>query len=160
MHSLKLRKYLKFRNVSLLPMLLKDLPEREWVVVSPDLGGVDRARKIAKILGVSLVAIKKIRKNGIVMYLDVKLNGKDVLIVEDMISTGATLVKAARLLKRNGAGEIYCISTHGLFIRGAKSKLLRSGIKKIFVMNSLDVKGSRQVRVRGLGRVFGRDKIV
>jgi len=150
-HSLRLRKYLKFRNVFLLPMLLENLPKRDWVVVSPDFGGVERARKIAKILRVSLVVIEKIRKDGIVMRFNKKLDGKDILIVEDMVSTGATLVKAARLLKREGAGDIYCISTHGLFVGGARKKLLKSGIKKIFVTNTLDVKGSRQIEVRDIG---------
>lgn len=149
-HSLRLRKYLKFRNVSFLPMLLESLPKKDWVVVSPDFGGVERAQKIAKILGTSLVVIEKIRKRGITMRLDEKLDGRDVLIVEDMVSTGTTLVKAARLLKKRGAGEIYCISTHGLFVKGAKGKLLKSGIKKIFVTNSLDVKGSRQIRVKNI----------
>jgi len=78
LHSLKLRKYLKFRNVSLLPFLLEGLPGRDWVVVSPDFGGVERARRIANILEVSLVVIEKTRNNGISMRLDEKLEGKDV----------------------------------------------------------------------------------
>ena len=147
-HSLRLRKYLKFRNVSLLPLLLEDLPERDWVVVSPDLGGAERAKVIAKILGAPLVAVKKTRKDGIMVRLDEELLKKDVLIVDDMVSTGTTLVKAAKLLRKKGAEEIYCISTHGLFVGGARGKLLKSGIKKIFVADSLDVKSSKQVRVR------------
>lgn len=162
-HSLRLRKYLKFRNISLLPMLLEDLPKRDWVVVSPDFGGIERARKIAKILGSPLVVIEKVRKNGIAMRLDEKLSprddpvvpdGRDILIVEDMVSTGTTLVKAAGLLKKRGAGEVYCISTHGLFVGGARGKLSRSGIKKIFVTNSLDVKSSRQIGVRDIREFF------
>jgi len=73
--------------------------------------------------------------------------------VEDMVSTGITLVKAAGLLKKNGAGEIYCISTHGLFVKGARGRSLKSGIKKIFVTNSLDVKGSGQIEVKKIGDI-------
>jgi ribose-phosphate pyrophosphokinase len=147
-HSLRLRKYFNFRNVSLLPMLVGSLPKRNWVVVSPDLGGVERAKVVAKILKAPMIAIKKTRKNGIGMRLDKKLPKKDVLIVEDMVSTGETLLKAVKILRKNGAGDIYCISTHGLFVKGARAKLLKSGIKRIFVSNSIDVKGSGQIRVK------------
>ena len=147
-HSLMLRKYLKFRNVSLLPMLVEQLPKKDWVVVSPDRGGAERAKKIAKILGAPLVVIKKIREDHVDMWLDEELPRKDVLIVDDMVSSGTTLLKAAKILKEKGAEDIYCISTHGLFVKGARSKLLGSGIKKIFVTNTLNVKGSKQIRVR------------
>ncbi len=153
-HSLELRKYLKFKNVSLLPFLLESLPKKDWVVVSPDFGGVKRAKKIAKILKAPLIVIKKIRNDGIKMQLDEKLPKRDVLIVEDMVSSGTTLVKAVGLLRKQGAGDIYCISTHGLFVKGARGKLLRSGIKKIFVANTLDVKGSGQIEVRKIGGFF------
>jgi ribose-phosphate pyrophosphokinase len=149
-HSLELKKYLNFRNVSLLPMLTECLPKRDWVVVSPDRGGVDRARVIAKMLAAPLVVIEKKRENGIRMWLDKELPGKNVLIVEDMVSTGETLVKAVKILKRRGAEEIYCISTHGLFVKDARERLLKSGIKKIFVTNSLPGKSSRQIRVEGI----------
>jgi len=154
-HSLKLRRYLKFRNVSMLPMLADWLPEKDWVVVSPDKGGVDRARKIAKILGAPMVVIDKVRSNGIKMEFKGELPRENILIVEDMISTGATLVKAAKILKKKGAKEIYCISTHGLFVNGARSKLLKSGIKKIFVSNSLPEKSSKQIEVKKIRKFFG-----
>jgi len=92
-HSLKLRKYLKFKNISLLPVLMENLPKRDWVVVSPDKGGIERAGKIAKALGAPLLAIGKVRKDHVKMWLDEEIFGRDVLIVEDMISTGETLVR-------------------------------------------------------------------
>lgn len=153
-HTLNLQKYLKFKNISLLPLLIKDLPKKDWVVVSPDKGGLKRAKKIAKILGSSLLTIKKTRKDHVKMWLDTELSGKDILIVEDMISTGETLVKAAKILKARGAGDIYCISTHGLFVNGARSKLLKSGIKKIFVTNTIPVKSSKQIKVKKIGEFF------
>lgn len=153
-HSLRLRRYLKFRNISLLPILIKELPRRNWVVVSPDKGGVERAKKVAEILGAPLLTIKKVRGNHVDMWLDGELPGEDVLIVDDMISTGTTILKAAKILKKKGAKEIYCISTHGLFVGGARGKLLRSGVKKIFVTNSLPGKSSRQIKVKKIGEFF------
>lgn len=153
-HSLKLRKYLKFKNVSLLPMFIEDIPKGDYVVVSPDFGGMERAEKIAKILGAPLVVIEKTRKDHIEVKLDEKLPKSDVLIVDDMVSTGTTLVKAIKLLKKRGAKKIYCISTHGLFVRGARSRLLKAGIEKIFVTNTLDVKSSGLVGVRGIEGFF------
>ncbi len=146
-HSLRLKKYLKFRNVSLLPMLVRNIPQEDWLVVSPDKGGVERAKNIAKILKAPLITIKKTRKDGIKMELDKKLPKKSVLIVEDMISTGTTLIKAAKLLKKQGAEKIYCISTHGLFVKGARKRLLGSGIQKIFVTNTISGKSSKQIQV-------------
>jgi len=58
-------------------------------------------------------------------------------------------------LKARGAGDIYCISTHGLFVNGARSKLLKSGIKKIFVSNGLPEKSSKQIEVKKIRKFFG-----
>jgi len=102
-----------------------------------------------------MVVIDKVRSNGIKMEFKGELPRENILIVEDMISTGATLVKAAKILKKKGAKEIYCISTHGLFVNGARSKLLKSGIKKIFVSNSLPEKSSKQIEVKKIRKFFG-----
>lgn len=153
-HSLRLRKYLKFENVSLLPLFIEELPKKDWVVISPDKGGVERAKKIAKILEAPLLIIKKVRNNHINMWLNKELPKEDVLIVDDMISSGTTILKAVKILKKKGAKNIYCISTHGLFIGGARSKLLKSGIKKIFVTNSLPIKSSKQIKVKKIEKFF------
>ncbi|MFH1521909.1 MAG: ribose-phosphate diphosphokinase [archaeon] len=153
-HSLRLRKYLKFENISLLPILIDELPKKDWVVISPDKGGVERAKKIAKTLGAPLLTIKKVRNNHINMWLDKELPREDVLIVDDMISSGTTILKAVKILKKKGAKNIYCISTHGLFIGEARNKLLKSGIKKIFVTNSLPIKSSKQIRVKKIEKFF------
>ena len=153
-HSLRLKKYLNFKNISLLPMLIEDIPKKNWTIVSPDVGGTKRAKIIAKILKAPLVVIKKTRKNGIEMQLNKKFLKKDVLIVDDMISTGTTLVKAAKLLKKDGAKTIYCISTHGLFVKGARTKLSKSDIKKIFVTNTLKVKPSKQIQIKNIKKLW------
>lgn len=152
-HSLKLKKYLKFKNVSLLSLLLKNLPAKKWTVVSPDLGGTARAKTIVKMIKAPLITIKKKRaKNKITMQLDMDVKGRNILIVDDMISSGTTIIKASRLLKKKGAKDIYCISTHGLFVNGAKAKLANSPVKKVFVTNTLPIKGNRQIKVTDISK--------
>lgn len=147
-HSEKLRKYLSFEHRSILPLLVKQLPKWQYVVVSPDLGGAKRAGKIAKLLHAPLLVMKKTRtKKGITIAFSGNVTNKSVLIVDDMISTGTTLLKAVALLRKHGAKEIYCIATHGLFVGNAKQKLKQSGIKKIIVSNTLPVKATKQIRV-------------
>src|SRR3989339_560522 len=91
---------------------------------------------IADILGSPLVIIKKTRKNHILMQLKEKLPDKNILIVDDMISTGTTLIKASRLLKKAGAKEIYCISTHGLFV-GMRKRICKNLLLKRFLFLTL-----------------------
>ncbi len=147
-HSEKLRIYLLFEHQSMLPLLAKRLPKRDYVVVSPDLGGAKRAGKIAKLLHAPLYVMKKTREGKkITISFSQNVKNKSILIVDDMISTGTTLLKAAALLRKQGAKEIYCIATHGLFVGNAKQKLQKSGIKKIIVSNTLPVKATKQISV-------------
>ncbi len=110
-------KYLKENNV------LDYSPER-LVILSPDAGGVDRAKAFAKRLGNnSLAFIYKRRLNegiggtrGVAETILVgDVNGKDVLIIDDIIDSGGTLCKAASLLKSKGAKKLFCYGTHGIF---------------------------------------------
>src|SRR3989339_126424 len=132
----------------IIPFMSYARQDKVYNLVSPDFGGKGRAKIIADILGSPLVIIKKTRKDHILMQLKEKLPDKNILIVDDMISTGTTLIKASKLLKKAGAKEIYCISTHGLFVDDAKNKLQKSFIKKIFVSNTLNVQGSKQISVK------------
>ena len=95
----------------------------ELVVLSPDVGGVERARNFANRLGSRhpIAFIYKRRdKPGEIgeMTLVGDVSGKDVLIVDDIIDSGGTLCKASELLKKNGAKNLYCYGTHGLFTKG------------------------------------------
>ena len=147
-HSQELKKYLNFKNASFLPLLASKLPKKDFVVVTPDKGGAKRARVIAKQLKVPLMIISKTRKGQkLTMKFTKQLHGKNVLIVEDMISTGGTLAKATKLLKEHGAKDVYCISAHGLFIGNSKQKLKQAGLKKIIVSNSLPNKSSNLIQV-------------
>lgn len=95
------------------------------VILSPDVGGVDRARAFAQRLGskypIAFIEKRRIRTGEVdEMLLVGDVENKDVLIVDDIIDSGGTLCKAAELLKRNGAGRLYCYGTHGLFTEGTE----------------------------------------
>ncbi|HTZ41991.1 MAG TPA: ribose-phosphate pyrophosphokinase [Candidatus Omnitrophota bacterium] len=117
-------------NLYSFPVIVRFLKENkilgnpeELVVLSPDVGGVERARNFANRLGsrYSIAFMYKRRdKPGEVgeMILVGEVTGKDVLIVDDIIDSGGTLCKASELLKKNGAKNIYCYGTHGLFTKG------------------------------------------
>lgn len=147
-HSVRLKEYFDFSSKSVLSYLLGFVPKKKFVVVSPDRGGLARADVIADILGCRLFFIhkKRIGEKIFMEFLN-KLNGEDVLIVDDMISTGETLIKSVNLLKKAGAGDIYCISAHGLFVKNAIERINKSEVKKIFVSNTLPLKSSKKVSV-------------
>ena len=110
------------------------------VVVSPDAGGVHRAELFAKRLESSLAIVFKRRPEPDVSEVtdivgDVK--GKIAVIVDDMISTGGTLAKAAEAIKARGATKVFTVATHGIFAGDAVSVLEKSDIEKVIVTNTI-----------------------
>ncbi len=117
----------------------KNLDLKNVVVVSPDLGGVKRVDKFAKKLGCDSVIIEKNRvahneAKAARLLGDVK--GKDCIIYDDMIDTAGTITEAAKMLRDNGAKDIYLCAAHGIFSGDAISKLEKAPIKEIVVTNS------------------------
>ncbi len=116
----------------------KGLPD--LVVVSPDIGSVKMARAFAKRLGAGLAIVDKRRPRADVTEVvnligDVK--GKNVLIIDDVTTTGSTLVQAAEALSREGARSIYACITHGVFCGDALEKIERSPIVELAVTDSV-----------------------
>jgi ribose-phosphate pyrophosphokinase len=113
-----------------IPAIARLLRERPLdVLVSPDQGGVDRARRMAQILDKPWVSLQKKRIDSehvelaVPATLSVDLAGKQVVIVDDVISTGGTIVEAAKLLKKQNVAGISAACTHGLFLRDAFERL-------------------------------------
>jgi len=110
------------------------------VVVSPDAGGVPRAEFFAKRLKTTLAVIIKRRPEpdvSEVTHIVGDVAGKIAVVVDDMISTGGTLVKAAEALLKRGATEVYCLATHGIFAGDAIEQFESSQIKKVIVTNTI-----------------------
>jgi ribose-phosphate pyrophosphokinase len=111
-------------------------------VVAPDAGGVERARAYAKRLNAELAIIDKRRDYDKVGEVDVlhvvgDVAGRTALLVDDMIDTAGTLVKAAEALKRNGAETVYASATHAVFSGPAVDRLMASPIKEIVVTDTI-----------------------
>ena len=108
-------------NIYASPVLLGDLRQKNYenlVVVSPDVGGVVRARALAKQLGCDLAIIDKRRPKANVsevMHVIGDIEGRNCVIMDDMIDTAGTLVKAAEVLKERGANKVYAYCTHPIF---------------------------------------------
>jgi ribose-phosphate pyrophosphokinase len=110
------------------------------VVVSPDAGGVHRAELFAKRLGSSLAIVFKRRPEPDVSEVtDIvgNVDGRIAVIVDDMISTGGTLAKAAEAIKGRGATKVYTVATHGIFADDAVAVLERSEIEKVIITNTI-----------------------
>ena len=124
----------------------KKIPLKDIVVVSPDAGGVTRAKNFQALLasvGVkdpSLAMIIKQRKGaGEIdsMHLVGAVEGKQAIIIDDIIDTAGTLCQATAELKKQGALTVSCFATHGLFSKTAFERIMNSGLNQVIVTNSI-----------------------
>ncbi len=113
------------------------------VVVSPDTGGVARANGLRERLGASLAIIYRQRRgleNSHKLEMVGDVEGKTAIIVDDMISTGGTLLLATEALLERGASEVYACATHGIFADDALEAIERSALKRVVVTDSIPIK--------------------
>ncbi len=117
---------------------------KQAVVVSPDFGGLKRARVFAQLLGLELAEIDKKRDlaTGQVSVGSVHGNvkGKTVLIFDDAILSGSTVIETSKLLRKTGAKEIWFLATHGLFVQDAVKKLELSQVDRVVITNTVEQK--------------------
>ena len=144
-HSQMALSYFKnARNVSSIPLLAEHAGKmkiKRPLVVSPDAGGADRAKEFARLLKADAVALKKSRdrKTGEVSIekIDFDVSGRDAILVDDMISSGGSIVKAAEVLRKAGAGNVYAMCAHALLVGDAAQRIMASGVKDIVATNSI-----------------------
>lgn len=143
-------------NVFGTPVLLEHMRQQKFenpVVVSPDIGGVVRARAIAKLLDdIDLAIIDKRRpqaNESQVMHIIGDVAGRDCIIVDDMIDTGGTLCKAAAALKQHGAKRVFAYATHPIFSGNAAKNIAESEIDLVVVTDSIPL----QPEMKACGKV-------
>jgi len=125
------------------PVLIEHLKNElkdNLIVVTPDAGGAERARSYAKLLGCPMALIDKRRdkpNSSHVMHVIGDVKGSRAVIIDDIIDTAGTIVKAASALVEHGATEVYACCTHPVFSGPAISRLKESQIKEIIVTNTI-----------------------
>ena len=130
-------------NLYSAPVLYKHMKEKftdDLVIVSPDTGGVERARAFAKRLDAGLAIIDKRRpKPNVSEIMNVigEVKDKKAIIFDDMIDTGGTVIQAAEAIKNNGAKEVYACCTHPVLSGNAIERINKSVIKEVIVTNTI-----------------------
>jgi ribose-phosphate pyrophosphokinase len=149
-------------NIYASPVLLSDLKSKAYpnlVVISPDVGGVVRARALAKQLGCDLAIIDKRRPTANVsevMHVIGEIEGRNCVIMDDMIDTAGTLVKAAEVLKTRGAQSVYAYCTHPVFSGPAVERINSSHIDEVVITNTIPLSPAAQActKIRQLSVAF------
>jgi len=150
-HSLIGFKYftIKSKNITAIPDLVKyfkKLSLKNPLVVSPDQGGKERAKEFAKEFGLEFIALqkKRDRKTGKVQIKtkDVEVNGRDLILVDDMISTGGSIINATKFLKKQKCKRVYVACTHALLMNDAEKKIRKAGVTRIVSANTIPGKTS------------------
>ena len=131
-------------NVSAIPELakyFKKMKLKNALVVSPDMGGALRAKKFAALLNTDFITLKKSRnrKTGKVLIQSSKVDvsGEDLILVDDIISTGGSVIKAAQFLKRQKCKRVFVACTHGLFVDNAEKRIKKAGVARIISTNTI-----------------------
>ena len=149
-------------NIYASPVLLSDLKSKAYanlVVISPDVGGVVRARAMAKQLGCDLAIIDKRRPAANVsevMHVIGEIEGRNCVIMDDMIDTAGTLVKAAEVLKERGARSVYAYCTHPVFSGPALERIANSQIDEVVITNTIPLSAQAKTcpKIRQLSVAF------
>jgi ribose-phosphate pyrophosphokinase len=141
----------------------KKLSLPNLTVVSPDAGGVERARFFAKKVDAALAIVDKRRVEmnvAEVMHVIGDVDGRTCLIIDDLIDTAGTLVKTATALMENGATEVYACSSHPVLSGAAVSNIRNSVIREVVVTNTIPLTAEAQmepkIRVLSIAGLIGR----
>ena len=129
---------------SILAEYVKDRFQGDIVIVSPDAGGVERARAFAKRLNAGLAIIDKRREMPNIaeaMHIIGDIRGKDAILLDDMVDTAGTLTSAALALKEEGAENIYAYCTHPVLSGRAIGRLMESPLKEAIITDTIPLKG-------------------
>ncbi len=147
LHSTQILDYftIPVTNIDLTGLYIERIKFKDnLIIVSPDIGGKDRASKLALILNAELAVMNKERLAGgscMMHHIDAKVKGKNCLIIDDIIDTGETVVQAANFLQANGATSVKCIATHGVLSNNDVLNMLKfAPLDFIYLTNSINLR--------------------
>ena len=140
----------------------KNVKGKNLICVSPDVGGVERTRALARKLDIGIAIIDKRRPapgKSQVMNVIGNVNNKTCIIVDDIIDSGGTIVNAAQALINRGAKEVHVYITHGVLSGEAVEKIKKSKIKKLVITDTIDnaskVKKAKNIEVLSICNLLG-----
>ncbi|MGO3933980.1 ribose-phosphate pyrophosphokinase [Rhodopseudomonas pseudopalustris] len=153
-------------NLYASPVMVRDIRERfdlsKVMVVSPDVGGVVRARGLAKRINAPLAIIDKRRERAgesEVMNVIGEVDGYTCILVDDIVDSGGTLVNAAEALLGKGATEVYAYITHGVLSGGATTRIINSRLKELVITDSIQpteaVRNAPNIRSLSISSLIG-----
>src|SRR6187455_3750074 len=153
-------------NLFASPVMVRDIKERfdleKLMVVSPDVGGVVRARGLAKRINAPLAIIDKRRERAgesEVMNVIGEVDGYTCVLVDDIVDSGGTLVNAAEALLKQGAKAVYAYISHGVLSGGAVPRIAKSRLKELVITDSIqpteEVLGAGNIRVLPIANLLG-----
>jgi ribose-phosphate pyrophosphokinase len=152
-------------NLMALPVLanyIQTLKLKDLAVVSPDAGGVGRARLFAKRMSAGLAIIDKRRpapNEAKVFHVIGEVKDCDVVILDDMVDTGGTIAESAEALKREGAKRIFAACSHPVLSGNAVEKIENSNLEKLIVTNTIPLQGksksSNKIMTLSVASLFG-----
>ena len=153
-------------NLYASPVMVRDIRERfdlaKVMVVSPDVGGVVRARGLAKRINTPLAIIDKRRERAgesEVMNVIGEVEARTCILVDDIIDSGGTLINAADALREQGASDVYAYISHGVLSGGAVGRIAASGLKELVITDSIQpteaVRDARNIRVLSIASLIG-----
>ena len=137
--------FASIQNVSSVPLLANyasKMKLRNPIAVSPDAGGTNRAKEFARLLDIDVIVLKKSRHRvtgevTIDEKLHMDISKRDAIVIDDIISSGGSIIKAAEVLDKKGVGRIYAMCAHALLIRDAAQKIKSAGVQDIISTNSV-----------------------
>ena len=153
-------------NLFAAPVMVRDIKENlktdSIAVVSPDVGGVVRARALAKRIGAPLAIVDKRRERAgesEVMNIIGDVRGMTCVLVDDIVDSGGTLCNAGDALLEEGAKEVYAYITHGVLSGGAVARVMASKLKELVITDSIQpteaVRVAKNIRVMGIATLIG-----
>ena len=153
-------------NLFAMPVIQKDIGEyigaNPPMVLSPDVGGVVRARALARRLGTGLAIVDKRREQAgesDVMKIIGDVEGKACVLIDDIVDSGGTICNAAEALLKNGATAVYAYATHGVLSGGAVARIKASKLKSMVVTDSIavtaDVRDCPNIRTISIAPLLG-----